>query len=262
MPTEPALCRYGSLRSYDSAMALHALQPALRKPWLCPGCNVRLVGSYAEVRGHVMVCEAVQGVDAQAVETLGYAQASTTPRPAAADAAKWRGQGSDGEATGAGAQANEVEDAVERLERYMTGPVTWCRRRAASAKVVAQVTAAETGTMLGKWNVIQGRYEAQKGMAAAGGSGGQVTPLGAAGAAEGERFYSAGALVMSAGGAGGDMEHNASRLEEQSGRDLETQVYSLGLPVPATVRPFKCTVCGMEAVLTPPQILQHKSQHW
>lgn len=75
-PTDPNR-RYGSLRSYDSAMALHALQPALRKPWLCPGCGVRLVASYGEVRQHVEGCEAVRGVEAQAVETLGYAQAAT-----------------------------------------------------------------------------------------------------------------------------------------------------------------------------------------
>ncbi|KAG2430712.1 hypothetical protein HYH02_013554 [Chlamydomonas schloesseri] len=43
--------RYGSLRGYDSAMALHALQPALRKPWACPGCGLRLVGTFGERRG-------------------------------------------------------------------------------------------------------------------------------------------------------------------------------------------------------------------
>jgi hypothetical protein len=57
--------RFGSLRSFDSAAALHALQPALRRPWACPGCGLRLVGSYGEVSGHVAGCEAVRGVEAQ-----------------------------------------------------------------------------------------------------------------------------------------------------------------------------------------------------
>ncbi len=130
-PTNPNR-RYGSLRSYDSAMALHALQPALRKPWLCPGCGVRLVASYGEVRQHVEGCEAVRGVEAQAVETLGYAQAATggpgggrAGRGGAA-AAGAAGGGGEGGGQGDGGQGEDhgplaVSEGTQRQEKQQKG---------------------------------------------------------------------------------------------------------------------------------------------
>ena len=43
----PWLC-WGALKSFDSALALHALNPAMRKHWACPGCAMKLIGEECE----------------------------------------------------------------------------------------------------------------------------------------------------------------------------------------------------------------------
>jgi len=35
---------WGSLRGKDSALHAHALTPALRKHWICPGCKTKIIG--------------------------------------------------------------------------------------------------------------------------------------------------------------------------------------------------------------------------
>jgi hypothetical protein len=39
-----AWLQWGALRSYDNGLAEHALQPALRRHWACPGCAAKVIG--------------------------------------------------------------------------------------------------------------------------------------------------------------------------------------------------------------------------
>ncbi len=44
--------QWGALRGFDSALAAHALQPALRKHWVCPGCSTKLIGGWVAAPWH------------------------------------------------------------------------------------------------------------------------------------------------------------------------------------------------------------------
>ncbi|KAF5829550.1 hypothetical protein DUNSADRAFT_15932 [Dunaliella salina] len=47
---------WGCLRGRDSALHAHALQPALRKHWTCPGCQTKIIGTFEDIRVHADGC--------------------------------------------------------------------------------------------------------------------------------------------------------------------------------------------------------------
>mmetsp|Transcript_12511 Transcript_12511/g.33085 ORF Transcript_12511/g.33085 Transcript_12511/m.33085 type:complete len:503 (+) Transcript_12511:409-1917(+) len=47
---------WGCLRGRDSALHAHALQPALRKHWTCPGCHTKIIGTFEDIRLHADGC--------------------------------------------------------------------------------------------------------------------------------------------------------------------------------------------------------------
>lgn len=288
--------RYGSLRGYESAMALHALQPALRKPWMCPGCGLRLVGTFSEVRTHVGGCTAVQGVDSHAVETLGYAQAATGPVAAAASSSSATtpnaidgrrgavargviGAGGDVDdgplataAAAAARAARELEqererqgrrqdeavtegcsssqlpipagcnqlpipaaagidsavDAEARLHEYLASPVKWGRRRIAAPVGAALLVPPTTAAVLGSFRQMA--------------SGPAMTGSGDAGVLP-------------------KVLPPPPPLPQDMAPGARATAAAAPPPPLASARMYTCPVCGLEQMLTPPQILQHRRLH-
>ncbi|KAL6754390.1 putative ATP-dependent RNA helicase DHX34-like protein [Haematococcus lacustris] len=123
--------RWGSLRGGGEAAAAHALAPALRRPWTCPSCAVRLVGTHTDITAHLHSC-APAAQDVQALLEAGYTPSSHAlhHQHGAGPAAGSRVGGEGGAATQE-AQAALVEAAGqggERLREYVEQQVVWARR--------------------------------------------------------------------------------------------------------------------------------------
>jgi hypothetical protein len=291
--------RVGSLRGYASAMALHALTPALSRHWSCPGCSHRLLGTHAQVQEHLAGCAKALVLPREVVESCGYegiAGSSTGagggkggPDDVSKAAAGGDGVGTAGgeqERAGAGGAAGEVavevagsaveagtvgasvEGALPDAQRQFTDRLTWAGLRAQILELTAKAGALRWGRRV---PVAGGR--AREGAA------------GAAGAGAGLARRELGGLVGLEGDAqlvGGEVQHGPHEQHGQgSGGQHDMDVLQVlegalgpadgagGLmsagPAAAAGGPatqsFACPVCGLQAQLTAVEILQHKRSH-
>ncbi len=118
---------WGSLTSFDSALATHALQPTMRKHFTCPGCGLKTIGSYDEIKSHLDSCGPAQSLAAERREQDGYG----TAQPSAAGGEQQRGGAAEQQQTG-----------VAQLDEYFSkAKVKWGRRRLQAPDVAAAAAA-------------------------------------------------------------------------------------------------------------------------
>ncbi len=272
----------GSLRSYESALALHALQPALSRHWRCPGCRQQLLATHQQVLQHVACCAAALALPREVIERCGYEpggrgqaqeqeqQQQQGEQGAGAAAGDGPGDG-DGDGGGAAAAAGADSSAQEGQE--------------AQAAAVATAPAAGSGshqqpafTWAGLCRLVaaltekQGRVKWGRRVAAAGSKGKDA----AAWAQLGLARPGAGAQ-----GYGEAQEPGQSQQLQLDVQQVLEGVFAAGPqeqpeagagpgPGPApgdgeqggpARQEFECSVCGLRALLTSVEVLQHRRSH-
>lgn len=286
----------GSLRGFTSAMALHALTPALSRHWRCPGCGHRLLGTHAQVQEHLAGCAKALQLPREVVDSCGYeggaggggggtGASGAGSRDVQEDGRKaGAADGPAGEQAGEGAAAREVGSEVqqaglggEAAVEAGAGPGEGASGGAAAELPDAQRQFTDRLT----WAGLRGQITELTAKAGAVRWGRRVPGVSGA-----SRARAAGGT---AAGAGATAEEQRGQVDRVTEHELDVLQVLEGALGPAARGPegvagvdgvcagdvgggaagaggpvrqwFECPECGLQAQLTAVEVLQHKRSH-
>lgn len=262
--------RFGSLRSFESGLALHSLQPYMRRHWQCPGCAAKLVAGYDEVVAHIAGCSLAQALPRRVVESTGY-KGPSAPQQVVDDGsgqvvAAAAGDESGGDKAGAG-EASRADDpqlgalAEVAVQMSLAGlPTTF-----GTAHEAAALSVGVTGAAAGFTAAGAGVAGQAAGVLALLQRHGVSVP--ATIAEHMDKLVSWGRRSAATGQdcvTGFDPNEEAHGRRNQDAADLgmgSARASSRTEAASTTQLMFRCQVCGLEAALTPVQVLQHNWSH-
>jgi hypothetical protein len=277
----------GSLRSYESALALHALQPALSRHWRCPGCRQQLLATHQQVLAHVAGCAAALALPREVIERCGY-EPGGRGQEEGQEEEQGQGQreeqqeGQEGQEQAAGAAAGDGPGgAAAAGEAAGEAGSSGQEEQEAPAASLAAVPAAGSGryqqqafTWAGLRGQVaaltekQGRVKWGRRLAAAGSKGKEAAAWAQLGLGKG--------LGPGAQGEGEGQEPGQQQLQLDVQQVLEGVFAAGPQEEPAAGagggggaaeeggparQEFVCPACGLRALLTSVEVLQHRRSH-